>query len=104
MDYLKLHGYHSITLNQLFDALYYGGPLPSKPIVLTFDDGDADHYQFAYPILLAPHFTGLFYIFTAQVAWASRVTWSQLREILAREMQIGSHTSNHYTLTSWLST
>jgi peptidoglycan/xylan/chitin deacetylase (PgdA/CDA1 family) len=103
MDYLKLHGYHSITLNQLFDALYYGGPLPSKPIVLTFDDGDADHYQFAYSILLAHHFSGMFYIITGQVGWASRVSWSQLREMLAHGMQIGSHTVHHVDLTRWLS-
>ena len=103
MDYLKLHGYHSITLNQLFDALYYGGPLPPKPIVLTFDDGDADHYQFAYPILLTHHFSGMFYIITGQVGWASRVSWSQLREMLAHGMQIGSHTVHHVDLTRWLS-
>jgi hypothetical protein len=27
MDYLKMHNYHTITFNQLFDALYYGAPL-----------------------------------------------------------------------------
>ena len=69
MDYLKMHNYHTITFNQLFDALYYGGPLPSKPISLTFDDGDADHYQYVYPILLAHHFSGMFYIITGQVGW-----------------------------------
>src|SRR5450432_1860160 len=32
MDYLKTQGYHTITFNQLFNALYYAGPLPKKPI------------------------------------------------------------------------
>ena len=53
LDYLKQQGYHTITFNQLFDALYYGGPLPHHPIILTFDDGYNDAYQFALPILQA---------------------------------------------------
>ncbi len=103
MDYLKMHGYHTITFNQFFDALYYGGLLPSKPIMLTFDDGDADHYQFAYPILLVHHFSGMFYIVTGWVGWYGRVTWSQLREMLSHGMQIGSHTIHHVDLALWLS-
>jgi peptidoglycan/xylan/chitin deacetylase (PgdA/CDA1 family) len=98
MDYLVTHGYHTITFNQLFDALYYGGPLPSKPIIITFDDGDADHYQYAYPILLAHHFSGMFYIITGKVGQAGRMTWSQLSEMLAHGMQMGSHTVHHLDL------
>ncbi len=103
MDYLKMHNYHTITLNQMFDALYYGGPLPSKPIILTFDDGDADHYQYAYPILLAHHFSGMFYIITGQVGWAGRMTWPRLREMLFHGMQMGSHTVHHVDLARLLS-
>ncbi len=102
MDYLSTHGYHPITLNRLFDALYYGGPLPSKPIVLTFDDGDEEHYRLVYPILLQHHFTAMFYIITGQVGWPSRLGWPQIREMLAHGMQIGSHTVNHVHLASVL--
>ena len=102
MDYLKMHGYHTITFNQFFDAMYYGGPLPSKPIILTFDDGDADQYQYAYPILLAHHFSGMFYIVTGWVGQADSMTWPQLSEMLAHGMQIGSHTVHHIDLTRWL--
>jgi peptidoglycan/xylan/chitin deacetylase (PgdA/CDA1 family) len=102
MDYLAMHNYHTITFNQLFDALYYGGPLPSRPIILTFDDGDADHYQYVYPILLAHHFSGMFYIVTGQVGWDIRMTWSQLREMLSHGMQMGSHTVHHVDLSRWL--
>lgn len=102
MEYLSNHGYHAITLNRLFDALYYGGPLPSKPIVLTFDDGDEEHYRLVYPILLQHHFTAMFYIITGQVGWASRLGWPQIREMLAHGMQIGSHTVNHVHFSSLL--
>src|SRR5436309_1077124 len=33
LDYLKRQGFHSITLNQLMNALYYGVSLPSQPII-----------------------------------------------------------------------
>lgn len=103
MDYLTEHNYHTITFNQLFDALYYGGPLPSRPIILTFDDGDDDHYQYVYPILLAHHFSGMFYIITGQVGWYGRMNWSQLHEMLLHGMQMGSHTVHHIDLSQLLS-
>lgn len=98
MDYLEMHGYHTITFNQLFNALYYGGPLPPKPIILTFDDGTIDHYQFAYPILQKHHFSGMFYIITGRVGMDGQMDWPQLREMLKHGMQMGSHTIHHIDL------
>jgi peptidoglycan/xylan/chitin deacetylase (PgdA/CDA1 family) len=95
MDYLKAQGYHSITFNQLFNALYYGGPLPQKPIILTFDDGYDDAYKFAYPILKAHGFSGMFYIISGKVGWQGQMSWQQMREMLLNGMQMGSHTIHH---------
>lgn len=95
LDYLKTQGFHSITLNQLFDALYYGAALPKKPVILTFDDGYDDAYTNAYPMLKAQGFSGMFYIITGKVGWKGQATWPQLREMLRNGMQMGSHTINH---------
>ncbi|MBV9711859.1 MAG: polysaccharide deacetylase family protein, partial [Ktedonobacteraceae bacterium] len=95
MDYLKAQGYHTITFNQLFNALYYGGPLPTKPIILTFDDGYDDAYKFAYPILKAHGFSGMFYIITGKIGWGGQMTWRQMSEMLQNGMQMGSHTIHH---------
>jgi peptidoglycan/xylan/chitin deacetylase (PgdA/CDA1 family) len=95
MDYLKAQGYHTITFNQLFNALYYGGPLPKKPIVLTFDDGYDDAYKFAYPILKAHGFSGMFYIITGKIGWQGQMTWGQMNTMLQDGMQMGSHTIHH---------
>ena len=102
LDYLKQQGYHTITFNQLFDALYYGGPLPHHPIILTFDDGYNDAYHFALPILEAHGYSGMFYIITGKVGWAAYLNWKQIRTMLAAGMQIGSHTVHHVDMGSLL--
>ncbi len=95
LDHLKMQGYHTITFNQLFDTLYYDAPLPTRPIILTFDDGYSDAYTFAYPILKAHGYSGMFYIITGKVGWQGQATWDQLREMLANGMGMGSHTVHH---------
>lgn len=51
MDYLADHDYRSISLIYLSDFLLYGLPLPAHPVVLTFDDGYANEFQYALPVL-----------------------------------------------------
>ncbi len=95
LDYLKQRGYSSITFNQLFAALYYNAPLPVKPIILTFDDGYDDAYTDAYPTLVQHGFSGMFYIITGKVGWQGQMAWSQISQMLAHGMQMGSHTVHH---------
>lgn len=95
LDYLQQQGYHTITFNQLFDALYFGAPLPTRPIILTFDDGYDDVYTFAMPLLKQHGFSGMFYIISGKVGWVGYMNWGQLHTLLANGMQIGSHTIHH---------
>ncbi len=101
LAYLKEHNYHTITFNQLFAALYYDGPLPPHPIILTFDDGYRDAYQFALPLLQAYNFSGMFYIITGKVGQPDYMDWDQVRALQAAGMQIGSHTVHHVSL-GWI--
>ncbi len=95
LDYLKQQGYHTITYNQLFNALYFHGPLPSHPIILTFDDGYSDVYQFAFPALRAHGYTGMFFIITGRVGQAGYLSWQEISNMHFWGMQIGSHTIHH---------
>ncbi|HLG64940.1 MAG TPA: polysaccharide deacetylase family protein [Ktedonosporobacter sp.] len=98
LDYLKRQKYQTITFNQLFNALYYNAPLPAKPIILTFDDGYDDAYQFAYPALKAHGYSGMFYIITGKVGWQGQMTWDQMRTMVTGGMQMGSHTIHHVNI------
>lgn len=50
LKYLKENDYKTITLKELSDFLD-GKKIYSKSIMLTFDDGYADNYVYAYPLL-----------------------------------------------------
>jgi len=62
ISYLAENGYHAISLTRLADYLLYGLPLPSKPVIFTFDDGRLSPYINAVPLLLKYHFTATFFV------------------------------------------
>ncbi|ADI28436.1 poly-beta-1,6-N-acetyl-D-glucosamine N-deacetylase PgaB [Methylotenera versatilis] len=49
--WIQAHGYHPISINDLLDAKAGKKSLPSKPVLLTFDDGYESLYSRAYPLL-----------------------------------------------------
>jgi len=98
LAYLKQKNYHTITFNQLFDALYFGGPLPVHPIILTFDDGYKDVFTFAYPLLKEYGFTGTFNIISGKVEAPGYLSWGDIRGMMIGGMQIASHTVHHYSM------
>lgn len=100
MAYLAAEGYHPIRLADLTDYLLNGTPLPPKPIVLTFDDGYADNYDNALPVLRKYKFTGTFFIITQFVddKKPGYMNWDQVEEMAIEGMEIGSHTLDHIDL------
>ncbi len=53
IEWLRKNGYHFINIDQLLKAHQGKNRLPSKPVLLTVDDGYESFYQNAYPILKA---------------------------------------------------
>ncbi len=90
MDWLSVNGYHPVDFNDL--RAYFGGlaPLPSKPLVITFDDGYSDLYTTAYPILKTYHFKAVAYIVTSFVGQSRYVTGEQIVEMDQNGIQIHS--------------
>lgn len=89
---LKALGYTTVTFKDL------NKPLPPKPIILTFDDGYADAYTAALPIMQQEKATGAFYLVSEFLNKDRYITTNQAKTLAAAGMEIGSHTLNHKDL------
>jgi peptidoglycan/xylan/chitin deacetylase (PgdA/CDA1 family) len=102
LAYLTGHGYRAVLLVDLFNALYYGRPLPTHPVVLTFDDGYLDAYTDALPLLRRYGMVGEFNIITGFVGKTIGVnrymTWPQIVALAGAGMEMESHTIDHQDL------
>ncbi|MFI5283856.1 MAG: polysaccharide deacetylase family protein [Candidatus Dormibacterales bacterium] len=99
MDWLAANGYHTVTMRDLVDYLSGARGLPSKPIVLTFDDGYADFFTTALPILRSHEFTAVSYVVTGFIGWARYMSADQIVAAQDYGVEIGSHTVGHVNLT-----
>ena len=102
MRWLVGHGYHSITQRELFEALMCGRALPAKPVMITFDDGYRDVFFKASTTLLRLGLHATAYVITGRISGPdpSFLTWTLLRALEARGIEIGSHTVSHVDLTA----
>ncbi|MBP8972346.1 MAG: polysaccharide deacetylase family protein [Anaerolineae bacterium] len=102
LAWLRANGYTTVTLGNLYDALTAGAPLPPRPVILTFDDGYADAYAQAFPLLREAGMVGTFFVVTEWLdnGQAGYLTWGQAREMAAAGMAIESHSRSHPDLTN----
>jgi peptidoglycan/xylan/chitin deacetylase (PgdA/CDA1 family) len=98
--WLDGNGYHPVDLDDLRG--YYQGrnDLPSKPVVITFDDGNADLYTTVFPILRQHRFKAVAYIVTGFLGARDRVTREQVQQLDAAGVQIAAHTVSHLDMTT----
>jgi peptidoglycan/xylan/chitin deacetylase (PgdA/CDA1 family) len=91
MAFLAQRGYHTVNLDQLGTPEAADG----KAVIITFDDGYADAYSQAFPVLQKNGFKGTFYLITGLVGRPNYLTWDQARALAAAGQTIGSHTVTH---------
>ena len=101
LAYLRAQGYGTISTPALWDALNGRATLPAKPIVLTFDDGYADAYSNAFPLLRKYGFIGTFFVTCNLVGRPGYMTWDQVRELDAAGMDIESHAMDHKAMSAF---
>lgn len=107
MRYLHQNGYTPLTTTDFASAVASQKPLPTRPVVLTFDDGFADFKTQALPVLKHYGFAGTVYIPTKYVGDTSRwmdsigegsrplLTWQDIREISSSKIELGAHSHTH---------
>lgn len=99
-------GYHTILPDDLYAYLTNGTPLPPKPVMLTYDDGDADQYHIAATEMAKYGFKGVYFVMTVSLGRSIYMTKDQVKKLSDEGNVIGSHTWNHqdvrhYKDTDW---
>lgn len=98
MAWLANNNFTAMSLDDVLDSMTTG-KLPKRPVVVTFDDGYADNYTEAFPILKKHNLKGTFFIITDYVDQDSYYMSSDmLKEMNQAGMEIENHTSNHLEL------
>lgn len=94
MKALAKRGYHGVTLAQVYDYWRRGYALPSKPIVISFDDGYLSHYTHALPVLKALGWPGVLNLEINNVK-PGDLTAGQVRALIDAGWEVDSHTITH---------
>ncbi|MEK7858831.1 MAG: polysaccharide deacetylase family protein [Elusimicrobiota bacterium] len=119
LDWLKANGYRTLSAAELHGHLAGTAPVLDKAVVLTFDDGYADNWVYAYPLLKARGMRAHLFVITQRIGDgaprptapeggelrdtvsaergpAGFLTWAELSRMSGEDVfDVGSHTATH---------
>lgn len=102
---IKANGYTFITFTDLVEIENGQLEMPNKPIMITFDDGYLNNYEYAYPILEKLEAKATFFVVTSKILDESvdyienrldPMSWEQINELVVSDaVDIQSHSHIH---------
>src|SRR6476619_5093039 len=98
MKRLADSGYHTILPEQYNNYLLYGTPLPSKPVMITFDDTDEEQYTIGNSELSKYGFKGVYFIMTISIGKPRYMTKEQIKDLSDKGNTIACHTWDHHNV------
>jgi peptidoglycan/xylan/chitin deacetylase (PgdA/CDA1 family) len=90
-------GLHTIGIAELVGAAARGESF-QRSVLLTFDDGYSDQFQYAFPILQRFGERAVFFINTGTVGTPRHLTWPQIEAMARAGMSIECHGVDHVNL------
>ncbi|MDB5083353.1 MAG: polysaccharide deacetylase [Bacilli bacterium] len=98
MQHLNDAGYTSITFEQL-SVWAKNGKLPTKPVLITLDDGYRDNYTNAFQVLKSTRTQATIFVITSYIDSGGSLTWDEMDEMSQSGfVEFGSHTVSHLDL------
>jgi peptidoglycan/xylan/chitin deacetylase (PgdA/CDA1 family) len=110
MEFLRARGYTTMALSSLCSALLEKQPLPSRAVVLTFDDGFRNTHTRVLPTLKRLGLTATVFVVTGHVGgpmnWVRTAdvpdlelaSWDEIKEMSEAGLDIQSHSVTHPNL------
>lgn len=95
---LRRAGYHGVTLQQVWSAWHRHGRLPSRPVVMSFDDGYLGQVRDALPALAAVGWPGVLNLVPSHIKDMGGTR--AIRRMIRAGWEIDSHTITHVDLTT----
>jgi peptidoglycan/xylan/chitin deacetylase (PgdA/CDA1 family) len=95
---LAAAGWHTITLADLAGYLEAGVRPPTQTFVITIDDGWADGYEYALPILRSHGFVATYFVIAGRIGQPGHLTADQIWALYTAGNEIGNHTVDHVRL------
>jgi peptidoglycan/xylan/chitin deacetylase (PgdA/CDA1 family) len=111
IEYLK-HNFSIVSISDLVQLIERGKRVPEKTLAISIDDGFEDFYLNGYPVLRKFDVPATIFVPTGFVDNATNkinkrklpqdkfLSWDQIREIHHSNIEIGSHTVNHVSLSN----
>ncbi len=105
IDWLRNNGYNFVSIDDILADREGRKPLPDNAVLITFDDGYASVYQYAWPFLRMLKIPSVIAVVGAweeekgavdfdgrKIPRSKLMTWDQLREMTATGLvEVGSH-------------
>lgn len=103
MEDLARTGHHGVGPDEVFGFLTQGKALPSRPVLITVDDGWRSNVDIMLPVLDRHGFACTIFVTTGPQAWIFKkfqgldrgLTADEVRELRRRGVHIGAHTVTH---------
>jgi len=100
MQLLKTHNYQVVSLDKIIEALITKQPMPDNWVAITFDDGFANVFTHARPVLRELNFPYTMFLGPALIDRREGpvLSWEQVQQMHDEGAIIANHSSYHHRL------
>ena len=94
-------GYQTILPEQLYNYLVFDGPLPAKPILITFDDTREEQFSIGAAEMKKYGFKGVFFVMTVSINRPGYMSKEQIKSLSDSGNIVAAHTWDHHMVTKY---
>lgn len=94
-------GYQTILPEQLYNYLVFDGPLPAKPILITFDDTREEQFSIGATEMKKYGFKGVFFVMTVSINRPGYMSKEQIKSLSDSGNVVAAHTWDHHMVTKY---